>query len=217
MHNLTIVLTLKMSYRSKKNGLSKNVADLQQENIFDDIISDISTKTKTMQIEPRTEFVPDYYVYTDGACSNNGKPNAMAGIGIFFGLNDERNVSKRIEGKQSNNVAELTALIDLYQILSTDIAANKCVTIVSDSNYALGCVSTYGEKCYKKKWNVDIPNKELVRTAYELYKNKKNVKFLLIKAHTENSDVHSVGNDGADKLANLAIGLDCCPYNKQKK
>ena len=31
-------------------------------------------------------FIPDYYVYTDGACSNNGKCNAQAGIGIFFGL-----------------------------------------------------------------------------------------------------------------------------------
>jgi ribonuclease HI len=29
-------------------------------------------------------FIPDYYVYTDGACSNNGKDDASAGIGIFF-------------------------------------------------------------------------------------------------------------------------------------
>ena len=47
------------------------------------------------------KFIPDYYVYTDGACSNNGKNNALAGIGIFFGINDIRNVSKKIkENKQ---------------------------------------------------------------------------------------------------------------------
>ena len=33
------------------------------------------------------------YVYTDGACINNGKPNARAGIGVYFGENDSRNIS----------------------------------------------------------------------------------------------------------------------------
>ena len=47
-------------------------------------------------------FDPDYYVYTDGACSNNGRENASAGIGIYFGENDARNASQRIIGKQSN-------------------------------------------------------------------------------------------------------------------
>lgn len=36
----------------------------------------------------------DYYVYTDGSCRNNGNSNAIAGIGIYFGLDDPRNVSK---------------------------------------------------------------------------------------------------------------------------
>jgi len=31
----------------------------------------------------------DYYVYTDCACSNNGKSNALVVIGIFFGIDDE--------------------------------------------------------------------------------------------------------------------------------
>ena len=34
----------------------------------------------------KKEFNPDYYVYTDGACVNNGKKNAKAGIGIYFSL-----------------------------------------------------------------------------------------------------------------------------------
>ena len=29
-------------------------------------------------------------VFTDGACSNNGKPNAKAGLGVYFGENDQR-------------------------------------------------------------------------------------------------------------------------------
>ena len=152
-------------------------------------------------------FIPDYYVYTDGACSNNGKINAKAGSGIFFGENDIRNMSKRVEGKQTNNVAELTAIIDTYNIIENDILSGKKILIFTDSKYVLRCVSTFGKKCCKTGWNVDIPNKELVRTAYDMYHNKSNVKFLYVKAHTDNTDVHSIGNHNADKLAKMAIGL----------
>ena len=160
---------------------------------------------------------PDYYVYTDGACSNNGKDNALAGIGIFFGIDDIRNISKNIEGKQTNNTAELSAIIETYTIIENDIEIGKKIAIVSDSEYAIKCVSSYGEKCSKKSWNVDIPNKELVKIAYELYKNKPNVQFIHIKAHTNNTDIHSIGNDNADKLANMAIGIESCPYNTTTK
>ena len=140
--------------------------------------------------------------------SNNGKYNAIAGIGIFFGINDHRNISKKIEGKQTNNTAELTAIIETYNIIENDIINGKKIIIVSDSKYAILCVSSYGEKCYKKNWNIEIPNKELVKTAYELYKDKPNIQFMHIKAHTNNTDIHSFGNDNADKLANIAIKLD---------
>ena len=147
----------------------------------------------------------DYYVYTDGACSNNGSKYAQSGIGIFFGINDKRNLSKRIEGKQTNNTAEISAIIETYKIIEPDINANKKITIVSDSEYAIKCVTSYGKKCYNKKWNVDIPNKELVKQCYELYKDKQNVNFIHCRAHTNKTDVHSIGNDYADKLANESI------------
>ena len=57
---------------------------------------------KSKESDDIVDFIPDYYVYTDGACSNNGKDDAIAGIGIFFGINDNRNISKKIEGKQTN-------------------------------------------------------------------------------------------------------------------
>jgi ribonuclease HI len=154
------------------------------------------------------DFIPEYYVYTDGACSNNGKYNALAGIGIFFGLNDIRNVSKRIDGKQTNNTAELSAIIETYSIIENDIINNKKIGIVTDSEYAMKCIHSYGEKCHKKNWNIDIPNKELVKKIYEMYKDKLNIKFIHIKAHTNNTDIHSLGNYNADKLANMAISSE---------
>lgn len=149
----------------------------------------------------RENFVPDYYVYTDGACSNNGKANATAGIGIFFGKDDVRNVSKRMEGKQTNNAAELLAIVEAYYIIKPDEKNGKKITIVTDSKYALLCITTYGAKCCKKNWNVNIPNKDLVRLAYELYKDSSNIRFIHVNSHTKNTDVHSLGNKNADKLA----------------
>lgn len=151
-----------------------------------------------------------YYVYTDGSCHNNGKANAIAGIGIYFGVKDKRNVSKRINGKQTNNTAELKAIIETYNIIKYDIESGKNITIVSDSKYAISCATTYGEKCSKTNYmkkGVFIPNKELVRQIYETYKNINNVRFMHCKAHTNKTDIHSVGNDGADNLANKSYNL----------
>jgi ribonuclease HI len=164
-----------------------------------------------------SDFAADYYVYTDGSCVNNGSANAEAGIGIYFAESDPRNVSHRVEGKQTNNTAELGAIIHLHPIIKSDIAKGKKIAIVSDSEYAIRCVTSYGEKLSKENWQKDVPNKSLVKQAYTLYKEHPNVKFVHIMAHTDGTDIHSLGNAGADKLANQAIGLEQCPYNDTDK
>ena len=149
-------------------------------------------------------------VYTDGACRNNGKPNACAGIGVYFGPNDGRNVSRRITGKQTNNVAELTAIIEVYEIIKQDILSGKEITIFSDSEYAIRCCTTYGKKCVNRWDTIDIPNKDLVHHAYELYCELPNVIFVHVDAHTGKQDAHSKGNAEADKLA-----TQCLPDNEK--
>ncbi len=159
-------------------------------------------------------------VYTDGACSNNGQKGAKAGLGVYFGENDPRNCCERIEGKQTNNTAELKAIIKAAEILYREILAGFTVNIYSDSSYAIRCCTTYGEKMEKKNWikKKPIPNQQLVKQAYYTFKDKKNVHFHYIAAHTGKEDEHSLGNEGADKLANLAIGQTECQYaNRVKK
>lgn len=190
------------SVKGYKNASYKKFDTIQEAEMF---IQNSKTQEFRDTQELYDEFTPDYYVYTDGSCSNNGKHNAVSGIGIFFGINDPRNISKKINGKHTNNIAELTAIIETYNIIENDIIQGKKIAIVSDSEYAIKCVSSYGEKCSKKNWNMDIPNKELVKTVYELYKDKPNIKFKHVRAHTNNTDIHSIGNENADKLANMAI------------
>jgi len=52
-------------------------------------------------------------IYTDGACPNNGKDGARAGIGVWFGRNDPRNISERCPGDQTNNRAEMLVMFSI--------------------------------------------------------------------------------------------------------
>lgn len=172
--------------------------------------------------EDNDEFEDDVIrVYTDGACIDNGKEYARAGMGIWFGENDPRNVSSGYEGKQTNNVAELLAIIKALTILDTEIKNGEKIIIYSDSRYAIRCCGEYGEKCYKKHWRgnkgKEIPNLELVQTAYMYCKNYNNVKFKHVMAHTGKQDRDSIGNDHADRLANSAAGITKKRTNHSKR
>jgi ribonuclease HI len=160
-----------------------------------DYIGEIEpSKIEPSKIEPNK--METTYVYCDGSCIHNGLPNAKAGIGIYFGPNDARNVSESISGN-TNNIAELCAMIRVYDYVKGD------VTIVSDSKYALLCVGTYGKKCELSGWP-DIPNKELVKQLYYTYKDT-SFQFLHVYAHTNKKDMHSIGNQHADRLAQDSI------------
>ena len=159
------------------------------------------------------------HVYTDGACSNNGKSNAKAGYGVYFGENDPRNISKRVIGRQTNNTAELTAIIEVFSILKDDIKIYEQIIIYSDSKTAICWCTTTGEKYARQHWTIkkgEIPNVNLIKSAYELMLKNPNVSLKHIHAHTGLSDKNSLGNEGADRLANLSIGSNSCPYQKEK-
>lgn len=56
-------------------------------------------------------------VYTDGACSENGKHGATGGIGVFFGPGDPRNISEPLAGDYpTNNRAEITAVLRALEV-----------------------------------------------------------------------------------------------------
>jgi ribonuclease HI len=153
--------------------------------------------------------ITEINVYTDGSCINNGnkKIKPKAGIGIYFGPDDPRNVSKKVIGKQTNNVAEITAIIHTICMLRQELEEMKIVNIYTDSKYSINCCTDYGTKLEQKNWITKdpIPNVELVKKAYNLCKLYKNVKLHHVKAHTGKKDVHSVGNHNADRLANEAV------------
>lgn len=147
-------------------------------------------------------------VYTDGMCKSNGKKNSIGGYGIFFGINDKRNVSKKLDGYVTNNIAELSAMIHAIELVAD---YNTEVDIYTDSRYVLLACTTYAKKCFMNNWKnpndkkKPIPNLELIKKTYYLISKYTHINFKYIKAHTGLQDVHSVGNEKADELANLSI------------
>lgn len=134
----------------------------------------------------RDDFVPDYYVYTDGACIHNGYANAVAGIGVY--IDEERWVSERIEGK-TNQIAELMAILRALEMIGGDKAM-----IVSDSEYAIRCATG--------QYN-SVTHCDLVGKIKGLVTGR--VRFMHVNSHTGLQDRHSLGNERADSLATSAI------------
>lgn len=150
-------------------------------------------------------------VYIDGSCINNGSPHAKAGYGVYFSKDDERNEYARVEGKQTNNTGELTAIIRALEILCKEREEKRQINIYTDSEYVMKCAGSYGDKLFKNDWKTSTdkvpPNCKLLQKLYGLYKPfKKYIKLIHIKAHTNFQDEHSLGNEEADRLANLAVG-----------
>jgi ribonuclease HI len=149
-------------------------------------------------------------VYIDGSCSNNGKNNAKAGYGVFFEFDDPRNENGVVNGKQTNNTGELTAFIRAIEILKEEIDEKKKINIYTDSEYVIKCAGSYSDKLQKNNWKTSTdkipPNLKLLQKIYDLYKpNTSTINLFHIKAHTNLSDKHSIGNREADRLANMAI------------
>ena len=167
----------------------------------------------------RIEEEKDIDVYIDGSCINNGKMNAKAGYGVFFTHDDIRNESNVVEGKQTNNTGELTAMIRALEILKKEIEDKRIINIYTDSEYVMKCSGSYGEKLAKNNWKTKEdkipPNLKLLQKIYDLYHgNKKHINIHHIKAHTNLQDKHSIGNSQADRLANIAVNPN---YKEQEE
>ena len=87
-------------------------------------------------------------IYTDGACSNNGKKTAKAGIGVY--IEDICNISERLIGLQTNQRAELYAILKSLQLIN--IEEYKTINIYSDSQYSINCITKWIYGWLKNNW-----------------------------------------------------------------
>ncbi|KAI4206965.1 MAG: hypothetical protein LQ346_000797 [Caloplaca aetnensis] len=140
-------------------------------------------------------------IHTDGSALNNGGAEAYAGVGVYFGPGDKRNVSETLPGpRQTNQRAELTAIFRALEI----VPKNLNVSIITDSKYGIDCVTVWCINWRKNGWKTSagkaVENKDLVESILAKIEERESLgtqtTFEWIKGHN-----HHPGNIEADRLA----------------
>lgn len=165
-------------------------------------------KNNTSYIEKNlNQTKEDINIYTDGACSNNGRINAKAGIGIY--ISDDFKISERLIGIQTNQRAELYAI--LKALLIIDILKYKNINIYTDSMYSINCITKWIKFWKKNKWldkkNKPIKNRDLIENIDKIIIKYSHINFNHIQAHTNKTDIHSLNNAKVDKLAKESLNI----------
>jgi ribonuclease HI len=83
---------------------------------------------------------PGDVAYLGGICKRNGMPGGVAGIGVWWGKNDPRNLSERCPGKQTNNRANLIALA---RVLETTPDTKIPLLVKTDLKYTVDCFNSW--------------------------------------------------------------------------
>ncbi|GMG18978.1 unnamed protein product [Ambrosiozyma monospora] len=157
-------------------------------------------------------------VYTDGACKNNQNRFARrGGYGVFFGVNDKRNISAPLTGdNHTNQLAELTAIDKaLDEIIK--VALKVKFTIVTDSKYCIDCITKLANGWKQKGWlNAQgkpvanraiiesiLDKKALVNYLYTTCGWDDELEFRYVPGHSSD-----FGNEKADELARKGADMD---------
>jgi ribonuclease HI len=156
-------------------------------------------KAKKMVVPPVTT-PSNLVVYTDGAHSGG-----LAGIGIYFGCGDKRNIGAPLPGNpQTSQRAELYAAVRCLETSPTDTN----LTVVTDSQYLVGSMTDWLPGWIRNKWHKadgsPVLNTDLIKRLLELVALRKNVgksvTWFKVPAHSG-----IFGNEEADRLANAGV------------
>ncbi len=147
------------------------------------------------------EIFDNIIIYTDGACSNNGKKNAVGGCGVYFPNKEFTDISLNFKlNPITNNRAELYAIYLAVKTLDDTIF--KTSTIYSDSKYAINCVTSWYDKWEKNKFLLSnknqIKNFDIITDIHNILVTHTNITFKYIERGK---------NTFADKLAKDAKEL----------
>ncbi|KYN39010.1 Ribonuclease H1 [Trachymyrmex septentrionalis] len=175
-------------------------------------ITDISNNclglSQCLNQDDKADFIVDedgyVNVFTDGACSSNGYKNARAGIGVWFQDNHPLNVSEPVNGRPTNNMAEIQAVtVALRQAKKAEI---KKLKINTDSKFLISCITQWMPAWKRRGWKT-VDNKPVINKT-ELLEMEKELENL---TNHVNGHVGIHGNEMADKLAREG----CLRYKKQ--
>jgi ribonuclease HI len=127
-------------------------------------------------------------IHTDGACFGNPGP---AGVGVVLTWRDQHKEISRYLGEGTNNIAELTAILEGLKSVKN---RRLRVLLYTDSSYCPG-VLTGGWKVSK--------NRDLIAETLALISQFSDLELRKVKGHSGDP-----GNERADQLARDAVNRE---------
>jgi ribonuclease HI len=150
----------------------------------------------------------DVRVFTDGACSNNGKIGAKASWAFWFPEHPKLSKADRVhdEKMQTNQRGELTAISKAVETALVSFNPPETnLLIFTDSTYSKNCLTLWLPSWIRKDWKntqgAAVAHRDLIeKTATSLSKFK-SFSISHVKAHTGGEDDLSKNNAVVDKMA----------------
>ena len=146
-------------------------------------------------------------VFTDGACSKNGRPDAKAGYAVWFPDAKDLSEAARLPttDPQTNQRAELSAIHRAVVILDTAGYHGEDVVVYTDSEYSINCLTKWLPGWIGRNWKTsaggDVLHRDLIQDISARLSKFKSHRFVHVRAHTGNEDDLSKQNDIVDRMA----------------
>lgn len=146
-------------------------------------------------------------VFTDGACSANGRPGARAGYAVWFPEQRALSQSHRVPDSQSqtNQRAELSAIHRSIVVLDEAGFHDEDIVIYTDSEYSINCLTKWITGWLSRGWKTsegkDVLHRDLIQDASARLAKFKSYRFHHVRAHTGGEDDLSKNNDIVDRMA----------------
>lgn len=158
-------------------------------------------------------------IYTDGACTNNGKKGSKAAWAFHIPLHSSLSKADVVpEDKlQTNQRGELTAIAEAVK--AAEISFDPLETdlkIYSDSMYSKNCLTTWLPSWVRNNWKTsqggDVQHRDLIEDTSNRLSRFKSFNIQHVKAHTGGSDEHSKNNHIVDRMATKVL----CPEEEEE-
>ncbi|XP_058059676.1 ribonuclease H1 [Anopheles bellator] len=139
------------------------------------------------------------HVYTDGSCEGNGRPDAVAGLGVYFAEGHALNTSKPVSGRATNNCGEIQAASMAVRLARWN--GIRKLVINTDSQFLINAITQWLPGWKRRNWTLasggPVKNKtDFVELERELSSGDIVVKWNHVDAHCG-----ILGNERADQLA----------------
>uniref|UniRef100_A0A6C0EQ19 ribonuclease H n=1 Tax=viral metagenome TaxID=1070528 RepID=A0A6C0EQ19_9ZZZZ len=154
-------------------------------------------------------------VYTDGACSKNGKKDAQASWAFYFPEYKSISNADRVpeDQTQTNQRGELMAISEAVKAAEIAFPLDETdLKINTDSMYSKNCLTNWLSSWVRNKWKTsqggDVIHRDIIEDTANRLSRFKSFNIVYVKAHTGGLDEASRNNHIVDRMASKVLNPD---------